>query len=189
MQRLPVCNTRHDYEYIRNNAVPGWEAVYRALLEGRFVVHDGELVEDATAPIFKHGFTVGEIAEAIDFTGTTSREIEWMESQPDRYRFHAGEWSEIEGWQAIRDKAVFDTAKADLIAANRSACSAHILSKYPLAIQSSASLGVYPQAIKDAMTDFIGRCIAIENATYDIIEAATTMAQLEAIPSPVYSEV
>ena len=39
------------------------------------------------------------------------------------------------------------------------------------------------------MTQFIVDCIAEENRVFDLLEAATTIAELEAVENPVFPEV
>lgn len=105
MNGLPSCNTRADYDYIRAQVIPGWEKLWRQLLEGRFVTQGDDLVEDPCAKLFKLGFTVADVEAAIGFTGLTDREVEWRQSQPDRWQLVADEWAEIEGWAAARAAA------------------------------------------------------------------------------------
>lgn len=107
-----ICNTRHDYEYIRDNNVDGWQNQWRQLLEGRFAVINGDLVEDSNAPLFRIGFTVAEVEKEIGITGHTIREIEWFEAHPGRYQLTDGAWSEIEGWRSA------EAAQAKLDALN-----------------------------------------------------------------------
>lgn len=113
MNGLPAhCNTKADYDFIRAENIDGWEIRWRQLLDGRFVIDGDDLVEDPQAPIFRLGFTVAEIEVAIDFTGLTEREVEWRESQSDRWQLVAGEWVEIEGWAAARGAAQMAEAVA-----------------------------------------------------------------------------
>ncbi len=116
MNGLPEnCNTRADYDFIRAEKIDGWDARWRQLLEGRFVINGDKLAEDAQAPIFTLGFTVAEVETAIGFTGITDREVEWRESQPDRWQLVGGEWVEIEGWAAARAAAQMAAAVATKI--------------------------------------------------------------------------
>jgi len=174
-----MLNTRFDYEYARENNLPGWEDAWLALLE-RWTVVANELVEDQNAPIFRLGFTVAEVAEAVGFSGYTPRQLEWYQGQPDRYQLDNGQYVEAADYLAKR----LVSAKQELQQANRSACTAHILGRYPLPIQHSAALGVYPVSVRDAMVAFIGGCITEENRVFDLIEAAESMYQLEAISPP-----
>jgi hypothetical protein len=96
------CNTRADYHYICAQAIPGWETLWRQLLDGRFVAQGEELVEDPHAKIFALGFTVAEVESAIGFSGLTDREVEWRNSQPDRWQLIDGAWQEIDGWASAR---------------------------------------------------------------------------------------
>jgi 3',5'-cyclic AMP phosphodiesterase CpdA len=117
MNGLPThCNTRTDYDYIRSTAIPGWEGLWKQLLEGRFMVAGDDLVEDPQAPIFRLGLTVDEVAQAINISGLTDRELEWRASQPDRWRLVDGEWIELDGWQAARTAAKMAEAASAKIA-------------------------------------------------------------------------
>lgn len=98
-------NTRFDYEYIREHNQAGWQDEWKLLLEGRFFVENNELIEDVNAPIFRLGFTVAEVEDAVGFTGLTDREIEWYTSQPDRYTLVKGKYVEVEGWKAAYEQA------------------------------------------------------------------------------------
>jgi len=71
---------------------------------------------------------------------------------------------------------------------NKEACTDHILETFPEPIQRSAALGVYPQAKCDAIRDFVANCVEEENRVFALLEAATTMAELEAIESPTWPE-
>jgi hypothetical protein len=177
-------NTKFDYEYIKDNNQNGWQSQWHNLLEGRFVVNNNELVEDSNAHIFRLGFTVAEVADAIGFTGYTQRELEWYQGQPDRYALEKGLYVEDADWPTKQ----LATARSEVQTANKTACTNCILGKYPSTIQQSAALGVYPVAIKDDMVDFIGRCIAEENRVFDLAEAATSIEQLTAI-TPSWPEV
>ena len=94
-------NTRFDYEYIREQNDPAWKTLWYNLLDGRFVVENNTLVEDPNAPLFRYGFTVDEVALAISHTGYTRRELEWYQSQPDRYTAVDGVYAEVAGWDTI----------------------------------------------------------------------------------------
>lgn len=103
MQGLPKhCSTRPDYEFIKSAEIDGWENLWRQLLEGRFIIKNDELVEDTNAKIFRLGFTVEDVKQAIGFSGLTDRETEWRAFQPDRWQLVNEEWREIEGWAATR---------------------------------------------------------------------------------------
>lgn len=111
-----TCNTKRDYEYIRDNDISGWQHHWRQLLEGRFSVLEGDLAEDSNAPLFRLGFTVAEIESEIGFTGYTIREVGWFESHPDRYQLTDGVWAEIEGWRAAKDATELALAVAAKVA-------------------------------------------------------------------------
>jgi hypothetical protein len=93
-------NTRFDYDYIRKQNDPAWKSWWYDLLDGRFIVENNTLVEDLNATLFQYGFTVDEVALAIGHTGYTRRELEWYQSQPDRYTEVDGVYSEVSGWAA-----------------------------------------------------------------------------------------
>jgi hypothetical protein len=117
MNDLPkTCSTRADYDNIRAAQIGGWQGLWRQLLDGRFAVLDGDLVEDPRAPLFILGFSVAEVEAAIGVTGYTIRELEWFEAHPDRYQLTDGVWSEIEGWRAARDAAELARAVAAKVA-------------------------------------------------------------------------
>jgi hypothetical protein len=176
-------NTKFDYIYLKDNNQNDWQAKWYSLLNGRFVVENNELIEDSNAHIFRLGFTVAEVADAIGFTGYTQREKEWYTSFPDRYQLQNGKYTQAADWPVKRLASV----KAELQQANKTACTNHILARYPLTMQQSASLGVYPADVRDTITDFVGRCIAEENRLFDLAEAAATDEQLSAI-TPVWPE-
>ena len=77
--------------------------------------------------------------------------------------------------------AELPAAKAAAIAANRAECSRRIFERYPTGRQLSALAGLYDSANVATMTDWIAACIAAENAAADAIEAATTVAAVEAV--------
>ena len=112
---IHVCNTKADYTFIKANNVTGWQDKWRDMLEGRFLTIGDELVEDTNATIFRLGFSVDEVESAINFNGLTDREVAWRESQPDRYQLVNGEWSEIDGYLAVRIASRLSTAKANKI--------------------------------------------------------------------------
>ncbi len=76
-------------------------------------------------------------------------------------------------------------AKAAAIAANRAECSSRIYARYPAGRQSSVALGIYSGAEAEAqaqiMKDWISDMVAAENTAADAIEAATTVAAVEAV--------
>ena len=103
MNGIPsMCSTKADYDFIKYQQIEGWQTKWRQLIEGRFIVDGDDLVEDSNAPIFRLGFTVEEVSETIGFSGLTTREIEWRESQPDRWALVDGEWAEVDGWLEAR---------------------------------------------------------------------------------------
>ena len=77
--------------------------------------------------------------------------------------------------------AELPAAKALSIAANRAECSNRIFARYPAGRQLSALAGLYDSANVATMTDWIAANIAAENTAADLIEAATTVAEVEAV--------
>jgi hypothetical protein len=60
------------------------------------------------------------------------------------------------------------------------------LTAYPEPIQRSAALGVYPVAYRITMADFIAACVAEENRVFELLEAATTLEDLELKNQPIW---
>ncbi len=77
--------------------------------------------------------------------------------------------------------AELPASKAAAIAANRDECSSRIYARYPAGRQLSALAGLYDSANVATMTDWIASNISAENAAADAIEAATTVAAVEAV--------
>lgn len=111
-----VCNTKEDYHYIKDHNITGWRDKWAELINGRFIVSEDELIEDDNATIFRLGFSVEYVEIAIGFSGKTAREIEWMASQPDRYKYENGNWEEIPGWEQVRNNTTVAKAVAKKIA-------------------------------------------------------------------------
>lgn len=113
MQGIPkILSTKKDFEYIRSQNLVGWQDSWMILLEGRFAIHEDDLVEDQNAPLHRLGMSVADVSKAIGFTGLTSREIKWREDQPDRWALIDGQWQEIEGWSLARSSKRLAEAKA-----------------------------------------------------------------------------
>ena len=79
------------------------------------------------------------------------------------------------------DAAELPAAKQFAVAANRAECSNRIFERYPAGRQLSALAGIYDAANVSAMHDWIASCIAAENTAADLIEAAQTVAAVEAV--------
>ena len=77
--------------------------------------------------------------------------------------------------------AELPAAKAASIAANRAECSRRIFERYPAGRQLSASFGLYDSANVATMVDWIAANVAAENTAADAIEAAQTVAAVEAV--------
>lgn len=83
--------------------------------------------------------------------------------------------------RALTLAEILVATKAAAIAANRAECSNRIYARYPAGRQLSASFGLYDSANVATMVDWIASCIAAENTAADAIEAATTVAAVEAV--------
>jgi len=111
-------------------------------------------------------------------------------------RFHATPTGDVpfspeeeEEWDASDAEAnSFINLALKQKAENRGKCNAHILTNYPLEVQSSASLGVYPAEFVTTMAQFIADCIAEENRVFDLIDSTTTVSELKAVETPTYPE-
>ena len=182
-------NTKQDYQYIRDANQPGWQDHWRQLLEGRFIVTPTRISEDQRAKIYRLGFTVAEVEAAIGHSGLTATETAFLAEHGDWHEVVDGRLVEKAGYGAYLATQELETRRAEIVAENKAACTGHILARYPLPVQSSANLGVYPAEIKTAMTDFIGRCIAEENRIFDLLVVAATVQDLEAIAKPKFPEV
>jgi hypothetical protein len=104
-----MLNTRHDYEYVRQHH-DTWRQDWYNLLDGRFVIDNNELVEDANAQLFRLGFTVKEVESGTGHTGYTRRELEWYQSQPERYRLEGDGYAQVDGWAEAHAQAELLTA-------------------------------------------------------------------------------
>ena len=109
--------------------------------------------------------------------------------------FQAGRQYDLDGagnivfWRSVLPQptpaelaaAELPAAKAVSIVANRAECSRRIFERYPAGRQLSALAGLYDPGNVAAMTDWIAANISAENAAADAIEAATTVAAVEAV--------
>ncbi len=77
--------------------------------------------------------------------------------------------------------AELPAAKAATIAANRAECERRIYERYPIGRQLSALAGRYDASKVAIMDDWIVANIAAENTAADLIEAAPTVAAVEAV--------
>lgn len=64
---------------------------------------------------------------------------------------------------------------------SKAVCEEYILKRYPLTVQSSMSLGVYPADQKDTMVNFIASCVDEENRVFDLIESASTLEEVQSV--------
>ena len=74
-----------------------------------------------------------------------------------------------------------DTLKAERIAQINAECTQRILAVWPLEKQISALAGIYGAGQTTAMTDWVDGHIGASNTASDAVDAATTIAQVEAV--------
>ncbi len=110
----------------------------------------------------------------------------WFNVYPEGYQWN-GTGIEERPKETLEAMQLVDRRKK-IQAENKSSCRAHILSKYPLEIQSSAALGVYPEEQKTLMADFIAACVEEENKVFDKLEAASSLEALALVAKPVWPE-
>ena len=91
--------TRHDYEYIRDNRLDGWKDCWLQLLEGRWIVTPHRIFEDPEAKIYRLGFTVTEVEDAIGHTGLTRIESDFLADHRDWYAEIEGRLVENPGYE------------------------------------------------------------------------------------------
>jgi hypothetical protein len=76
-------------------------------------------------------------------------------------------------------------SKSAAISANQAEARRRIYAKYPIETQLSIQHGLYPELADQCVTD-IAAVIQAENAAAALIEAATTVAEVEAVQTPVW---
>ena len=112
--------TRHDYEYIRDTRLAGWEDCWLQLLEGRWIVTPHRIFEDPEAKIYRLGFTVTEVEEAIGHTGLTQTESDFLADHRDWYAEVEGRLVENSGYEeylsALEQGEALEKARAEKIA-------------------------------------------------------------------------
>ena len=112
--------TRHDYEYIRDNRLAGWEDCWLQLLEGRWIVTPHRIFEDPEAKIYRLGFTVPEVKDAIGHTGLTQTESDFLADHQDWYAEIDGHLVENPGYgeylAALEQDEAHEKARAEKIA-------------------------------------------------------------------------
>lgn len=112
--------TRYDYEYIRDNRLAGWEDCWLQLLEGRWIVTPHRIFEDPEAKIYRLGFTVTEVEEAIGHTGLTQTESDFLADHRDWYAEIEGRLVENSGYEeyltALKQSEALEKSRAEKIA-------------------------------------------------------------------------
>lgn len=129
--------TRHDYEYIRDNLLAGWEVTWLQLLEGRWIVTPHRIFEDPEAKIYRLGFTVAEVKDAIGHTGLTQTESDFLADHRDWYAEIEGRLVEDSGYEeylaALKQGEALEKSRAEKIA--------EIDAAFALAEQQPVSVG------------------------------------------------
>lgn len=77
--------------------------------------------------------------------------------------------------------AELPAARAEVIAQINTEATRRILSVYPLEKQSSANMGLYPQAYRDQMAEDIAAVIQASNDACDLVNAAVDEAGIDAV--------
>ena len=112
--------TRYDYEYIRDTRLAGWEDCWLQLLEGRWIVTPHRIFEDPEAKIYRLGFTVTEVEEAIGHTGLTQTESDFLADHRDWYAEIEGRLVENSGYEeyltALKQSEALEKSRAEKIA-------------------------------------------------------------------------
>ncbi len=129
--------TRHDYEYIRDNCLAGWEDCWLQLLEGRWIVTPHRIFEDPEAKIYRLGFTVTEVEDAIGHTGLTRIESDFLADHRDWYTEIEGRLVENPGYEEYL--AALEQGEA--LKEARAAKIAEINAAFALAEQQPVSVG------------------------------------------------
>lgn len=83
--------------------------------------------------------------------------------------------------QAEIDAAILPASRAAVIERINAEASGRILAVYPLEKQSSANLGIYPQAYTDKMIADIAAVIQASNDACDAVLAAVDIAGVDAV--------
>jgi hypothetical protein len=83
--------------------------------------------------------------------------------------------------QSVVDAASLPARRAAVVSQINAEASRKILAVYPLEKQSSANLGIYPQAYTDQMIADIAAVIAASNTACDAVDAALDVAGVDAV--------
>lgn len=93
-----------------------------------------------------------------------------------------GVWDEVaQSIVAPTEQQKLDARRAAVIEQINTEASRRILASYPLEKQSSANLGIYPQAYTDKMIADIASVIQASNDACDAVLAAVDIAGVEAV--------
>jgi len=103
--------------------------------------------------------------------------------QDDGDGVYIREWRREEPQPTAQEllSAEVPAAKASRKKAFNVSATFRILAKYPIEKQSSATLGIYPQAYRETMALEIASIISASNTACDTVDAATTVAEVDAI--------
>lgn len=87
--------------------------------------------------------------------------------------------------RSVTDIELLSGAKVYALASIRAEANALIESKWPLWKQNNCAMGVYPESVSATCADDIAAVVAASNAAEDAVDAATTVAEVEAV-TPVW---
>lgn len=103
----------------------------------------------------------------VRFDGTLTNSLIWGD--------------DIQNLREPNASEVLAAAKVSRKASINAEAQSRILAVYPLEKQSSASLGIYPAEYRATMTEDIASVIAASNTACDSVDAATTVAGVDAV--------
>ena len=97
----------------------------------------------------------------------------WFNIFPQRYRWSGGKIEEILNVSLY-------LVITEAVAVNKANCKRAILTKYSAETQRNAALGLYDYdpGVKEAIVDFIARCVTLEDSITDGLQNCTTVEQL-----------
>lgn len=121
----------------------------------------------------------------LDGAVLTDEDI-WVQSWIEVDKFSEPDKADKAAKEAKYLSALLTSERERIQKAHKASCQQVIYEEYPAPIQSSASLDVYPSAVKEAMVERIALIIAEENRVYDLLDKATTLNELYDVEEPVW---
>jgi hypothetical protein len=119
------------------------------------------------------------IDERINLSKPDGYSIKWNHLDCDNYVVVSGKFMTRPESDIIERRIHREALRKQALV--KRMCQDHILKNYPVPIQLSMSIGVYPQGEVEKMSDFIAGCIAEENRVYDELNNASSMESIELI--------